>query len=208
MLDAEHYVAYCLLSVQTTSIPVLTLPPVRDNKATQHILITLKSIHFDHPVRAELTMLSTRISDYPTITQGKTRIPGVNDAEELETLDVSRCSPRVLQLSAPHQGPSGRQLPVQITPQAVRISPHQLRVYKDRDPAVNNQATILTFFPIAGSVSHPRIGQSKCMHFGKIEPLTLETGFCISGGHLKPGSGHRFPYRAVCVSRCVRVMSV
>lgn len=128
MLDAEHYVAYCLLSVQTTSIPVLTLPPVRDNKATQHILITLKSIHFDHPVRAELTMLSTRISDYPTITQGKTRIPGVNDAEELETLDVSRCSPRVLQLSAPHQGPSGRQLPVQITPQAVRISPHQLRV--------------------------------------------------------------------------------
>lgn len=37
----------------------------------------------------ELTMLSTRISDYPTITQGKTRIPGVNDAEELESLDVS-----------------------------------------------------------------------------------------------------------------------
>lgn len=38
-------------------------------------------------------MLSTRISDYPTITQGKTRIPGVNDAEELETLDVSLPEP-------------------------------------------------------------------------------------------------------------------
>ncbi|XP_058126016.1 myosin heavy chain, muscle isoform X2 [Anopheles ziemanni] len=35
----------------------------------------------------ELTMLSSRISDYPTITQGKTRIPGVNDAEEFEQLD-------------------------------------------------------------------------------------------------------------------------
>lgn len=34
-------------------------------------------------------MLSVRISDYPLITQGKTRIPGVNDAEELEILDVS-----------------------------------------------------------------------------------------------------------------------
>ncbi|EAA43613.3 AGAP010147-PA [Anopheles gambiae str. PEST] len=37
----------------------------------------------------ELTLLSSRISDYPTITQGKTRIPGVNDAEEFEQLDVS-----------------------------------------------------------------------------------------------------------------------
>ncbi|XP_058057230.1 myosin heavy chain, muscle isoform X6 [Anopheles bellator] len=35
----------------------------------------------------ELTLLSSRISDYPTITQGKTRIPGVNDAEEFEQLD-------------------------------------------------------------------------------------------------------------------------
>lgn len=38
-------------------------------------------------------MLSSRISDYPTITQGKTRIPGVNDAEELEILDVSLAHP-------------------------------------------------------------------------------------------------------------------
>lgn len=34
-------------------------------------------------------MLSTRISDYPTITHGKTRIPGINDGEEFESVDVS-----------------------------------------------------------------------------------------------------------------------
>lgn len=86
-------------------------------------------------------MLSTRISDYPTITQGKTRIPGVNDAEELETLDVSRCSPRVLQLSAPHQD-------FLVDNSLYRIHHTTTnRVYKDRDPAVNNHATILTFFP-------------------------------------------------------------
>jgi myosin heavy subunit len=45
-----------------------------------------KSLHFDIE---ELTLLSSRIGDYPTITQGKTRIPGVNDAEEFEALDVS-----------------------------------------------------------------------------------------------------------------------
>lgn len=27
--------------------------------------------------------------DYPTITQGKTRIPGINDGEEFELTDVS-----------------------------------------------------------------------------------------------------------------------
>ncbi len=27
--------------------------------------------------------------DYPTISQGKTRIPGVNDSEEFELTDVS-----------------------------------------------------------------------------------------------------------------------
>ena len=27
--------------------------------------------------------------DYPTITQGKTRIPGINDGEEFEITDVS-----------------------------------------------------------------------------------------------------------------------
>lgn len=45
-------------------------------------------------------MLSSRISDYPTITQGKTRIPGVNDAEELESLDVSLANPWFLNCSA------------------------------------------------------------------------------------------------------------
>lgn len=34
-------------------------------------------------------MLSNRMSDYPLISQGKTRIPGVNDAEEFELTVVS-----------------------------------------------------------------------------------------------------------------------
>lgn len=37
----------------------------------------------------EMTLLSSRMSDYPTITQGKTRIPGINDGEEFEQTDVS-----------------------------------------------------------------------------------------------------------------------
>jgi hypothetical protein len=37
----------------------------------------------------EMTLLSARMSDYPTITQGKTRIPGINDGEEFEITDVS-----------------------------------------------------------------------------------------------------------------------
>lgn len=41
-------------------------------------------------VFAEITMLSNRITDYPLISQGKTRIPGVNDALELELTVVSR----------------------------------------------------------------------------------------------------------------------
>jgi hypothetical protein len=36
-----------------------------------------------------MCFLSNRIGDYPSITQGKTRIAGVNDGEELEYLDVS-----------------------------------------------------------------------------------------------------------------------
>lgn len=39
-----------------------------------------------------MTLLSSRMSDYPTITQGKTRIPGVNDSEEFEETNVSRSS--------------------------------------------------------------------------------------------------------------------
>jgi len=41
------------------------------------------------PTFLDITMLSARISDYPTITQGKTRIPGINDGEEFEIVDVS-----------------------------------------------------------------------------------------------------------------------
>lgn len=33
--------------------------------------------------------LGTHISDYPNICNGKTRIPGVNDGEEFELVDVS-----------------------------------------------------------------------------------------------------------------------
>lgn len=40
-------------------------------------------------VFTEITMLSNRMSDYPLISQGKTRIPGVNDAEEFELTVVS-----------------------------------------------------------------------------------------------------------------------
>lgn len=41
-----------------------------------------------------MTLLSNRIGDYYFISQGKTRIPGVNDYENLEETDVSpnRCS--------------------------------------------------------------------------------------------------------------------
>lgn len=36
-----------------------------------------------------MTFLSNRIADYPTISQGKTRIPGINDSEEALLTDVS-----------------------------------------------------------------------------------------------------------------------
>lgn len=38
---------------------------------------------------AEMTMISDRVSDYPGISQGKTRIPGVNDTEEFLLTNVS-----------------------------------------------------------------------------------------------------------------------
>lgn len=41
-----------------------------------------------------MTMLSNRIGDYWYISQGKTRIPGVNDGEAMEETDVSP-APRV-----------------------------------------------------------------------------------------------------------------
>lgn len=40
----------------------------------------------------ELCLLGTHISEYPTISHGKTRIPGVNDGEEFELVDVSDAS--------------------------------------------------------------------------------------------------------------------
>ncbi|CAH1709104.1 unnamed protein product [Aphis gossypii] len=40
-------------------------------------------------LHAEMTYLSNRISDYYYISQGKTRIPGVNDGEEFQITDVS-----------------------------------------------------------------------------------------------------------------------
>lgn len=43
----------------------------------------------DDFVFTELTMLSNRIGDYPLISQGKTRIPGVNDSEEFDKTLVS-----------------------------------------------------------------------------------------------------------------------
>lgn len=36
-----------------------------------------------------MTFLSNRIADYHYISQGKTRIPGVNDGEEFQVTDVS-----------------------------------------------------------------------------------------------------------------------
>lgn len=37
-----------------------------------------------------MTFLSNRIADYPSVSQGKTRIPGVNDSEDAIFTDVSR----------------------------------------------------------------------------------------------------------------------
>ena len=37
----------------------------------------------------EVTLLSNRISDYPLISQGKTRIHGINDGLEFDATDVS-----------------------------------------------------------------------------------------------------------------------
>lgn len=36
-----------------------------------------------------MTMLSNRMEDYYFVSQGKTRIPGVNDAEEMWVTEVS-----------------------------------------------------------------------------------------------------------------------
>lgn len=36
-----------------------------------------------------MSLLSSRVSDYPFVSQGKTRIPGVNDSSEAAVTDVS-----------------------------------------------------------------------------------------------------------------------
>lgn len=38
----------------------------------------------------EICYLTNRVSDYPYISQGKTRIPGVNDSADGEITDVSK----------------------------------------------------------------------------------------------------------------------
>lgn len=47
---------------------------------------------FNRRFNLEMTLLSSRMSDYPSITQGKTRIPGINDGEEFEDTNVSQQS--------------------------------------------------------------------------------------------------------------------
>lgn len=53
-----------------------------------------------------MTMLSNRIGDYWYISQGKTRIPGVNDGEDMEATDVSP-APGCLRASAKFRLPCG-----------------------------------------------------------------------------------------------------
>lgn len=47
-----------------------------------------------------MCLLSNRISDYPFISQGKTRIPGVNDSSEGVVTDVRTCLHTLLTGSA------------------------------------------------------------------------------------------------------------
>lgn len=46
--------------------------------------------------------------DYPTITQGKTRIPGINDGEEFELTDVSYRSELYKRFFTFFEGADGR----------------------------------------------------------------------------------------------------
>lgn len=52
------------------------------------LLKICKANPLDQRSFADATLLGDRIVDYPTISQGKTRIPGVNDAEEFEITNV------------------------------------------------------------------------------------------------------------------------
>jgi hypothetical protein len=47
-----------------------------------------------------MTMLGNRMEDYYFVSQGKTRIPGVNDGEEMELTDVSLLNRRFILLTA------------------------------------------------------------------------------------------------------------
>lgn len=64
------------------------------NPIEVHIL--LKKFPLSSP-SSDLTLLSDRIGDYYLVSQGKTRIPGVNDAEEFELLNVSPQTSRIVQ---------------------------------------------------------------------------------------------------------------
>lgn len=64
------------------------------NPIEVHIL--LKNFPLSSP-SSDLTLLSDRIGDYYLVSQGKTRIPGVNDAEEFELLNVSPQTSRIVQ---------------------------------------------------------------------------------------------------------------
>lgn len=57
---------------------------------------TFKNFPLSSP-SSDLTLLSDRIGDYYLVSQGKTRIPGVNDAEEFELLNVSLQTSRIVQ---------------------------------------------------------------------------------------------------------------
>lgn len=67
-----HFTAYCLLLRLIISVVHMRMSDVDE------------CVDF-----TEVTMLTSRVSDYPSISHGKTRIPGVNDAEEFTLTAVS-----------------------------------------------------------------------------------------------------------------------
>jgi hypothetical protein len=63
---------------------------IRQSRAGERAFRKSGENNFARYFDLDLTLLSSRMSDYPTITQGKTRIPGINDGEEFELTDVSQ----------------------------------------------------------------------------------------------------------------------
>ncbi|KAG5675242.1 hypothetical protein PVAND_005159 [Polypedilum vanderplanki] len=67
-----------------------TIPSVDDSEEmqlTDNRAVKIVNNNDNDKLNLEKTLLSSRMSDYPTITQGKTRIPGINDGEEFEITD-------------------------------------------------------------------------------------------------------------------------